>query len=406
MKKVFFLVFLFILPISYSKALPLPEEVGVTADAVVLLNLDADEIIYTKNPDKEEILASLTKIMTAYTVIENVNNLEKKITVTEKDLANLYGFTCAGLEVGDKVSYLDLLYAMMLISGADAAQTLAIHTSGSVEAFNDLMNKEASKLGLRHSHFADSYGGDDDNISTAREMSRLLKAALQNKTFKKIFGTNYYTLSNGLRVTNYTAAYATFHGLDSSLLTGNKSGYTPEAGLLLASTATINGTNYALIVCKSEVNSYYSTHVLDTYKIYNYIADLQFKNYNILKKGTVLKTIEVENGTTSEYLAVVDENRTALLTEEDYNKITYEYHITNLITPNNKIGDNLGYVDIIIDDEIIDTYHVYLKEEIFTYQKESKIILILLIAFIFIALILLCTNILTLTKRKKEKNMV
>lgn len=400
MKKVFFLILCFFLPLISCKALPLPKEVEVTADAVVLLNLDADEIIYTKNPDKEEILASLTKIMTAYTVIENVSNLDKKITVTEKDIANLYGFTCAGLEVGDKVSYKDLLYAMMLISGADAAQTLAIHTSGSIEAFNDLMNEEARKLGLRHSHFADSYGGDDSNVSTAREMARLLKIALQNKTFKKIFGTNYYTLSNGLKVTNYTAAYATFHGLDSSLLTGNKSGYTPEAGLLLASTATINGTQYALIICKSEVNSYYSTHVLDTYKIYNYIADLQFKNYTILKKGTVLKNIEVENGTTSEYIAVVDEDQTALLTEEDYNKIEYEYHITNQITPENKIGDNLGYVDIIINDEIIDTYHVYLKEEIFSYQKESKIILVIIIALIFVAIILLCTNILTLNKRK------
>lgn len=400
MKKVFFLIMCFFLPLISCKALPLPKEVEVTADAIVLLNLDADEIIYTKNPDKEEILASLTKIMTAYTVIENVSNLDKKITVTEKDIANLYGFTCAGLEVGDKVSYKDLLYAMMLISGADAAQTLAIHTSGSIEAFNDLMNEEARKLGLRHSHFADSYGGDDSNVSTAREMARLLKIALQNKTFKKIFGTNYYTLSNGLKVTNYTAAYATFHGLDSSLLTGNKSGYTPEAGLLLASTATINGTQYALIICKSEVNSYYSTHVLDTYKIYNYIADLQFKNYTILKKGTVLKNIEVENGTTSEYIAVVDEDQTALLTEEDYNKIEYEYHITNQITPENKIGDNLGYVDIIINDEIIDTYHVYLKEEIFSYQKESKIILVIIIALIFVAIILLCTNILTLNKRK------
>lgn len=398
MKKIIFAFLTFILIISYPKALPLP--VDVTADSVVLLNLDKDEIIYTKNPDKPEILASLTKIMTAYTVITHVPNLDKVVTITSKDLENLYGFTCAGLKVGDKVTYKDLLYALILISGADAAQALANHTSGNAENFVKLMNEEAQKLGLRHTNFADSYGGDDNNISTAREMSRLLKIALQNETFKKVFSTNYYTLRNGLKVTNYTGAYATFHGLDPSLLTGNKSGYTPEAGLLLASTATINQTNYALMVCKSKINSYFSSHVLDTYKIYDYISNLKFTERTILKKGTTLKRVEVSNGTISEYVITVDRDIKTLLTDADYEKIKYDYHITNLITPDNKMGDNLGYVDILIDNEVIETYHVYLKDEIFSYQKESKIIIIIIIALIFFSIVLLCTNVINFDRKR------
>lgn len=400
MKKIIVIFFLFFLTFIQVNALTLPKEVDITADAIVLLNLDADEIIYTKNPDKKEILASLTKIMTAYTVIENVDNLNKKVTVTKEDIANLYGFTCAGLEEGDKVTYLDLLYGTMLISGADAAQTLAIHVGGSIEGFNNLMNKEAQELGLYNSHFADSYGGDDNNISTAREMAYLLKIALQNKTFKKIFSTNYYTMSNGLRVVNYTASIATFHGLDSALLTGNKSGFTPEAGLLLASTATINGTNYALIVCKSTVNEYKSSHVLDTYKIYDYIKNLTFKEYPILQKGEIIKRIEVENGTISEYIVTADETITATLTEKDYENLEYQINLTDKITPENQVGDNLGYVDILVNGELIDTYHVYLKDEIFKYQKESKIAIIAIILLIFVSLILLCTNVLTFNKRK------
>lgn len=398
MKKVVFIIFIFLLQTSLVNALPLP--VDITAESAILVNLDKDEVIYEKNPDNQVILASLTKIMTAYTVIKNVDNLDKKVTITDKDIANLYGFTCAGLEVGDKVSYRDLLYAMMLISGADASQSLAIHVGGSIEEFNELMNKEARELGLRHSNFADSYGGDDNNVSTAREMYRLLKAALENETFKRIFSTNYYTLSNGLQVVNYTASLATFHGYDSYLLTGNKSGYTPEAGLLLASTATIKGNNYLLIVCKSKENTYLSQHVIDTYKVYNYLEEKAFKERTILKRGTVIKKIEAEDSTISEYVIIADRDIKAFLTDEDFNKIRYEYHVANLITPENKIGDNLGYVDILVDNEVIDTYHIYLKDEIFSYQKESKIMIVIIIGLIFVTIVLLCTNVMSFERKK------
>lgn len=398
MKKILFSIISFVILISLPNALQLP--VDVTAENVILLNLDTNEVIYEKNPDNQVILASLTKIMTAYTVINNVENLDKKVTITEDDLANLYGFTCAGLELNDKVSYRDLLYGMMLVSGADASQALALHTSGSKEAFNELMNKEASKVGLRHSNFADSYGGDDNNVSTAREMSFLLKTALEDETFKKIFTTNYYTMTNGLQVVNYTASLATFHGLDSKIITGNKSGYTPEAGLLLASTATIKGTNYLLITCKSKENTYLTQHVLDSYKIYNYLENIEFKEQTLIKKGTILKKIKTHNSTISEYLIMIDKDIKATLTDEEYNNVTFDYHIVDKLTPENKIGDNLGYVDILVNNEIIDTYHVYLHDEIFSYQKESKIIIIIIIALIFIIIVLLCTNIMNFEKKR------
>lgn len=398
MKKVFFSIFVFFISLSIIKALPLP--IDVTADAVVLINLDKDQIIYEKNPDKKEILASLTKVMTAYTVIEHVDNLDKKIKITEEDIANLYGFTCIGLEVGDKVSYLDLLYGTLLHSGADASQALAIHTAGSIEKFNKMMNEEAKKLGLRNTNFEDSYGGHDDNVSTAREFAELLKKALKNKTFKKIFSTNQKTLSNDLIVYNYTKNFAIFHGLDETLLTGNKSGYTPEAGLLLASTATINNTNYALIVMKSEVNTYMSQHVLDTYKIYDYVKTLRFETKTVIPKDTILKRIAVENGTISEYIVTSEKDINITLTPEELNNITVEYHIADKITPNNKKGDNLGYIDILVGDNIIDTYDIYLKDEIYTYQEESKVSILVIIGLLALIFIILCTNMFNFKKKK------
>lgn len=400
MKLVIFICLIFFFP-SFTQAMELP--VDITAHSAIVIDLDADETIYTKNVDDEVVLASLTKIMTAYTVLENVENLDKKITITEEDLYNLYGFTNAGLEKGDKVSYLDLLYAMMLPSGADASQALAIHTAGSTEAFTELMNKEARNLGLRHTHFADSFGRDDANISTAREISYLLKTALENPTFKKIFTTDYYTLSNSLRVINYTDSIATFHGLDYTWLTGSKSGYTEVALLLLASTAYINDTNYLIVVCKSTLNDYLSTHILDTYKILNYLKEGKYSYQTILKKGTILTRIPVEEGTMKEYMVIANQDVKAYLNEEEALKLTYDYHLTLSITPNHKKGDYLGFIDFKIGNERIDTYHVYLKDTVFSIKTESKMLIIFIVLLLFIAIALFGTNIMLDTQKKKRK---
>ena len=97
MKKIMFLLFVLFIPFVTVKAKELP--VDITADSAILVNLDNNSVMYEKNADKEEIMASLTKIMTAYTVINRVTDLNQRITITEQDLAGLQGFTLAGLEV-------------------------------------------------------------------------------------------------------------------------------------------------------------------------------------------------------------------------------------------------------------------------------------------------------------------
>lgn len=398
MKKFFLLIILFLLSPTLVKSLELP--VDVTADSVILVNRDEDRIIYTKNPDKVQILASLTKVMTLYTALNKIEKLDEKVTITEKDVDNLWGFTQVGLKAGDVVTYRDLLYATNLTSGADAAQALALHLSGSMEAFAEEMNENAKKLGLNHTHFSDTIGREEDDVSTAREFYILLKTCLENETFEKIFNTTYYKMSNGLESINYTRSVASFHGLDSNLITGNKSGYTPEAGLLLASTATINNIHYLLITMHSEENQWKSTHVLESWKIYDYLSTLEFRERTILKKGKKLKKVNVENGTISEYLVTLDHDVKATLTDEEYESINIEYNIVDTIDANTKKGSNLGYVDILIGDETIDTINVYLNDKIFTRQEESRLIILVIIGLAFAVFVLLCTSIIKVTRRR------
>lgn len=398
MKKLLFIILFFLVLINKPNALPLPVE--VTADAVVLMNLDNGQVVYEKNPDKSEILASLTKMMTVYTVIQNKEDLNEVVTITNADIEALWDYTVVGLEENDRVTYLDLIYGAMLKSGADAARALAIHMSGSEDAFVNLMNQEAVKMGLRHTHFADSFGGDDNNISTAREMALFVKEATKNDLFKKVFGTYTYHMSNGIQVYNDTRNLARFYDYDPNIMTGNKPGFTTPAGLLLASTATIGGVNYALIVCKSTVNEIYSTHVLDSYKVYNYLLDHQIEQRTVIKKGTVLTTIKVLDGTISEYAVLSDKNITLELTPDEFDHLTYNYNVTKQLTPNDEVGENLGYMDILVNNEVIYTYNIYLQDKIYSYHEQSKKVLIMIIILAFIIIILLCTNLFNSKKHK------
>ena len=87
------------------------------------------------------------------------------------------------------------------------------------------------------------------------------------------------------------------------------------------------------------------------------------------------------------------------LTDEEFNNIKIDYNIADEISPDNEIGDNLGYIDILVNDEIIDTYHFYLKDEIFSYHQQSQLVILVIIGLSFLVIILLCLNILGYRKK-------
>lgn len=400
MKKILSIFILFFVSITSIKALNLP--VDITGEAAIVYNLDSNQIVYEKNPDTTYTIASLTKIMNVYTAINNVDDLDKKVTITYDDVYNLWGYTVAGLEEGDIVTYRDLLYGAILPSGADASQALAYHISGSPEEYVKLMNKEAQKLGLRNATFKDTYGGHDDNKATAREILRLTLAALQNKDFETVFKTTQKRLSNGKEVVNYTRSIATYHGLDSELITGSKSGFTLAAGLNLVSTTTINNTNYLIVVLKCKINTYNTQHVLDTYQILHHLQDQKFETRTILKKGTKIKTIPVENSTVSEYIVYLEEDIKVTLPDYEFTNIKVDYNITNSILDTYNQGENLGYIDIKVNDEIIKTHHIYLKDKLYTLKEVPRNIIVIILSLITLVFIIFISNLFSKKKKKKK----
>ena len=397
MKKILFLLLiLFILPITcYSLELP----IEVSAKGVALYDITHDQFIYSKNLDQSFELASLTKMYTEYITILNNYNLNKKVKITKDSFYHLEAFTKIGLEEGEVLTLNELLYASNLNSGADATQALANGTTKNVNDFVFLMNATVKGMGLYNTHFETTYGGSNNDTSTPREVVYFLKEALQNKDFKRVFSAKYLRLSNGLEAINYTRTIASFYGYDPDLLTGQKAGYTDDAGMLLASTATINGIDYICVVFKSKVLHIPNEkwHIKDTYDIYNYLKDKEYKPRTILQKGDYIATIPVENSTISEYILNSDDELTLVLNEEEYNNINIDYHIIDKISDKTKKTASLGHIDIYIGDELIYTYKVELKDKIFNQKGEYHVK-----AYIFILLFICLIGLFLFNLKNKE----
>lgn len=213
--------------------------VSTCAKAAAVINGDTGEVIYAENADERLPMASTTKIMTALLLCENTD-LNEEITVSA-DMLKVEG-SSMGLLAGDRVTYHDLLYGMMLASGNDAANVTAISLAGSVQKFAEMMNKKAEELGLKDTHFVTPSGLDaDGHYTTARELALLAAYALKNEDFAKAAASESAVLNYGnppyrRSLTNHNKMLKIFEGA-----VGVKTGFTKKSGRCLVSAARRDG---------------------------------------------------------------------------------------------------------------------------------------------------------------------
>jgi serine-type D-Ala-D-Ala carboxypeptidase (penicillin-binding protein 5/6) len=170
-----------------------PPDLAPGARAAILIDASSGRVLYEKEADKELLIASITKIMTAMLAIEH-GKLDSLVLIGPHAVgvegSSIY------LKKGEKIPLHSLLYGLMYRSGNDAAVAIAEYIGGSVEGFVHLMNEKAEILGMKHSHFVNPHGLDHaDHYSSARDMARLTAYAMKNLTFKKIVGGKAITLS-------------------------------------------------------------------------------------------------------------------------------------------------------------------------------------------------------------------
>ncbi|MEE1029105.1 MAG: D-alanyl-D-alanine carboxypeptidase family protein [Agathobacter sp.] len=158
-------------------------------------NLDTKEVVYSQNIFEKLYPASTTKILTAYIIIK-YGNLDDMVTVSENASNPGESSSVCGIKEGDIISVNNLLYGLMLESGNDAAIALAEYYSGSVEAFADVMNSEAKKLGATASNFVNPHGLPDENhYTTVYDMYLIMQAAVSLDKFNEIINTATYDVT-------------------------------------------------------------------------------------------------------------------------------------------------------------------------------------------------------------------
>lgn len=323
----------------------------------VLFNLRDDKVLSEKDADLEVPVASLTKIMTTILAIEENDSLSELIEITSEMTNVVDEYVVANLPIGTEVPLEELLYITMLPSAADAAQALAIKTSGSIEAFVNLMNQKATELGMNQTHFSNPVGIDGDNYSTANDIAILLKYALKNPKFKEVFESfSYYSPTLDLTYKK------TIPGND--VISGAKTGFTNSAGRCLASTATLNDVPYLLINLGADWQASSTLHVEDALNVYNYYST-NYSYQTILNEGDVMFNVVVSDSDTKSLDFLAKQDVEAYL-ENDFDMAMLDrvYEGVSNITNDNKVGDYLGEYKIMNDDEILYETAIYLEAEI------------------------------------------
>jgi D-alanyl-D-alanine carboxypeptidase (penicillin-binding protein 5/6) len=238
------LVTLALAPAGAARANASPSPPEPTARQWILIDTDDRAQLAGHEVTTSNAMASTTKLMTAYLALHRLP-LEKELTAPPYH--PISGESLLGLEPGERMSVHDLLYGLLLPSGNDAAVTLADGVSGSTEAFVGEMNREAHRLGLDDTSYANPIGLDAPaNYTSPRDLADLTLDLRRDELFRRIVNTPHITLETGdhpRAITNRNTLL-----LSHPWVNGVKTGYTPEAGNVLVATGTRKGVTLLSVV--------------------------------------------------------------------------------------------------------------------------------------------------------------
>lgn len=262
---------------TYAKS----KKPSVKSKCAIVVELKSGKVVYSKNADRKTRPASMEKIMVALVALNNIKDLDERYATNKKDydyIKTLGPGNSTGFAIGEEATMRDYLYGIMMWSKADAAMTVARYCGGdSIDKFIKMENAYAKKIGLKHSHFDNVIGFDSKGTyMTCSDYAKLLRCAMKNKLFKKMFTGSTYTIQpNNKRKTakKITHAELTIAG-KNSLIKGGKRGYTDKAQKTLAAYGKFNGKEYISVTTEAKgtkADPY--PNFADTENLYEYIKN-------------------------------------------------------------------------------------------------------------------------------------
>ena len=250
-----------------------PQGPAIYAESGTLVDLDTQEILYSKNIDKQLYPASITKVMTTLVAIES-SSPEEPVTFSQHALDSIeWDSSNIGCRLNETLTMEQCWYAMMLNSANEVCCGVAEHISGSIEAFVEKMNQKAAELGCTNTHFSNPNGlPDETHYTTAHDMALIANAAYQNETFRQVFSTRQYEIPPTPQYTETRYLYNhhkmmqpdTEYYYEGCL--GGKTGYTETALNTLVTIASRNGKNLLCVTMRTQGRQVYT----DTASLFDY----------------------------------------------------------------------------------------------------------------------------------------
>lgn len=274
-------LFLFYTPVLDARAATeWPSSTGISAEGGIVMDANTGAVIWGQNIHQTYYPASITKVLTALVVLENVSDLDEMVTFSDTAVYSVEpGGNTVSMNVGDEMSVRDCLYAMLLHSANEVAAALAEHVAGSISDFAVLMNEKAAMLGCRNTNFMNPSGlHNDEQVTTPYDMALITKAAFENPTFVEIDSTLSYKLPASQMKPDGQGVSCEHRMMQERRdeyypgVIGGKTGYTSKAMNTLVTCAEKNDMRLVVVILKSNW-----THYADTKALLDFGFD-HFKN--------------------------------------------------------------------------------------------------------------------------------
>lgn len=322
--------------------------VNVTAPAAILIEAGTGQVLYEKNSHDRRPPASVTKIMTMLLVIEAIDEgtLSLDDMVRCSEFAASMGGSQVYLEPNEEMSVRDMLKAVAVASGNDAAVALAEHVAGSAEGFVDLMNQRAAALGMKDTHFVNCNGLDNpEHLTTAYDIALMSRELVRHPLIFEFTGIWMDSLRDGaFGLVNTNKLIRFYEGAN-----GLKTGSTSVAKFCLSASAVRNGMNLIAVIMGADSSK-------DRFGDASRLLDYGFANYAIagsLLTPEDLTPLPVKKGKTERVEIGVSDDFKVLVSKKKLNSIEKKITLPEAVEAPIAAGDTVGSVEFMIDGQPI-----------------------------------------------------
>ena len=344
---ILFIVLHLIETTALAAALPIPKPPSTGAKSFIIQDFESGRILAENNSDQSVEPASITKLMTAYVIFNELQAgniaLSDMVTISEK------AWRTPGsrmfVEVNKQVSVEDLLQGMIVQSGNDATVALAEHIAGSEETFAALMSRHAEEIGMTGSHFVNSTGLPDENhYMTAKDIARLATLLIHKyPEYYHWYSQKEFTFND---ITQYNRNKLLWR--DASV-DGLKTGFTDSAGYCLVTSAKKDGMRLITVVLGTDSAN---ARVDASQALLNYGFRF-FETHKLYDAGTRLTTSRIWKGSTDTVPLGLDQALYVTIPRGQYKSLDASMSIDKLITAPVREGQALGSVQVKLSDEVV-----------------------------------------------------